>query len=378
MPFKRNGVWYSDIRPRIAGVPTGERIRKRLPNVKYLWEAERAERKMAAELLYDETELTPVPIFEDFVHDTYLPWARENKRSPYHDEFRAEVLCASPQFKGKRMDEISIIQFENFKKERKASRTRHQRPRAPSTINAELNIARSIFRRALVEGVITKNPAQEVKYLDTPPSRARRLARAEERRMFKELRREAGYIEPISTIALNTGMRCGEISRIEVEDINFARDLLFVRDPKWKKDKRQTEGIPINQSVRSLLWRLCQEKKKGRLFQNERGGLLTQPAISSMFRRVCRNAGVKGFRFHDLRHEFGSRLGDSGYGPYDIARLMGHADVKMSLIYVHPQESSLKKAVSAVDSRSFGHNKDTEGGKRATTAAPKRLKQQAL
>lgn len=387
MPFKRKGVWYTDIRPRGAdGKPLLDasgrpvRIRKRIPHVKYKPEAEKAERKMADRLLHGEPEggeqgeSKRVPFFEDFVHEKYLPWARENKRDYAHDEFRAEVLCQSPQFKGRRLDEFSVIQFENFKRERKGTQTRYKRARSLATINAELVVAKSIFRRAVVERVIQHNPTKDLKLFDIAPFRTRRLEPAEERRLFLALPQFPSYIEAVSIIALNTGMRAGEIARLAVEDIDFVRNRLFVRDAKWKGDKRQSEGLPLNATVRALLWKLCRGKRSGRLFHNQRGGALSRDNISSLFRTVCKKAKVTGFRFHDLRHEFGSRLGDRNVSPYTIARLMGHADVKMSLHYVHPPENTLTGAVAEVDSRSFGHNTDTRRGARPRSAAPKELK----
>jgi integrase/recombinase XerC len=56
-------------------------------------------------------------------------------------------------------------------------------------------------------------------------------------------------------------------------------------------------------------------------------------------------------RFHDLRHTFGTRLGEAGRSPYEIARLMGHANIQTSMIYVHPEPESLRKAVEAASAR---------------------------
>ena len=62
------------------------------------------------------------------------------------------------------------------------------------------------------------------------------------------------------------------------------------------------------------------------------------------FRQACGRAGITGFRFHDLRHEYGSRLGDADVNLKKIARLMGHSDTKMTEHYVHPDEDSLLTA----------------------------------
>ena len=62
------------------------------------------------------------------------------------------------------------------------------------------------------------------------------------------------------------------------------------------------------------------------------------------FRQDCQRARISGFRFHDLRHEYGSRLGDADVNLKKIARLMGHSNTKMTERYVHPDEDSLLAA----------------------------------
>lgn len=59
------------------------------------------------------------------------------------------------------------------------------------------------------------------------------------------------------------------------------------------------------------------------------------------------------------RHTFGTRLGEAGVSPYVIARLMGHASVRTSMIYVHPEPESLRKAVEAAAAGLVGHPADT-------------------
>lgn len=97
-------VFYTDIRPRRNGVPTGERIRRLIPKVKNMTEAREAERKIAATILYGKEEETP--LLADFLEDVYLSWARLNKAKPYLDERAVRFFCASESLKGRRLDEV--------------------------------------------------------------------------------------------------------------------------------------------------------------------------------------------------------------------------------------------------------------------------------
>lgn len=69
--------------------------------------------------------------------------------------------------------------------------------------------------------------------------------------------------------------------------------------------------------------------------------------IKTAFKNACTDAGITDLRWHDLRHTFGARLGAAGYNAYEIAELMGHADIKTSARYVHPVDERKQAAVEA-------------------------------
>jgi integrase len=59
---------------------------------------------------------------------------------------------------------------------------------------------------------------------------------------------------------------------------------------------------------------------------------------------ACRRAGIKGLRFHDLRHTTATRMLENGASIVDVSKILGHSDLKTTMRYAHPDES-LKKAV---------------------------------
>ena len=87
------------------------------------------------------------------------------------------------------------------------------------------------------------------------------------------------------------------------------------------------------------------------------------PTVDHFFRKACARAGVTEFRFHDLRHEYGSRLGDADVNLKKIARLMGHSNTKQTERYVHPTDDGLLAATEVATQP------------RRTTIVPVRLRQ---
>ena len=56
--------------------------------------------------------------------------------------------------------------------------------------------------------------------------------------------------------------------------------------------------------------------------------------IKKAFISACEDAGIEGLVWRDLRATYGTRLGEAGFNPYDIAKLMGHANISTSQRYV--------------------------------------------
>ena len=136
------------------------------------------------------------------------------------------------------------------------------------------------------------------------------------------------------------------------DSVDFGRGLIFVSNPKWKNDPRRTLGVPMSAEVREIFLRLGRELKSQNLFVHHVTG--RQPSRGSFYnwlRAACESVGVFGIHPHSLRHTFGTRLGEADVNVKKIQRLMGHADIKMTLRYVHPGDEGLRAAVELVGRR---------------------------
>lgn len=145
--------------------------------------------------------------------------------------------------------------------------------------------------------------------------------------------------------------------------MDFGRNRLFVVNPKWKRDRRKAEGVPMSREAGELVRRLYESARGSHLFTDEQGLKLKRAAVGDFFRKACERAGVEGFRFHDLRHEYGSRLGDADVNLKKIARLMGHSNTKQTERYVHPTDDGLLAATERA----------AQGGR--ATIVPQRLRE---
>ncbi len=78
-----------------------------------------------------------------------------------------------------------------------------------------------------------------------------------------------------------------------------------------------------------------------------------------------RKAGIKDFRFHDLRHTFATRLAQAGVDLYKISKLLGHKDIKMTQRYAHHCPDSLRDGVEILE---VDYNLTTIGKKEGLNA----------
>ena len=133
----------------------------------------------------------------------------------------------------------------------------------------------------------------------------------------------------------------------------------------WAGRVLQRHARPVRLPPLKLLAELC-ARTEGLLFAGDDGGAFPLSTSSSLFRRRAAACGLKRMRFHDLRHTFGTRLGEAGASPYAVARLMGHASVETSMIYVHTEAESLRAAAEMAAARRVGHPAGTRRvGRRA-------------
>jgi len=120
-----------------------------------------------------------VPLFEEFVNDTYLPWAKTNRRSWKSDELRCKALVK--HFGAKRLDEITPEMIEAFKTIRRDSIARRGNRLTQASVNRELEVLSKIYSKALDFDKAERNPCRRLSaspcgrlVAGTSPTRRRR------------------------------------------------------------------------------------------------------------------------------------------------------------------------------------------------------------
>jgi integrase len=162
-------------------------------------------------------------------------------------------------------------------------------------------------------------------------------------RLMAECVGPRAHLRPILILALNTGMRRGEILTLRWSQVDFARGLIHLVRTKSGKNRL----VPINTVVREELLKIRSHSSSEWLFP----GSGTNKGITDVkkaFAGVCRDAGIVDLHFHDLRHTAAIRMAETGAEPTTIKDILGHSDLRMTDRYTHAVEARKRAALERI------------------------------
>lgn len=213
-----------------------------------------------------------------------------------------------------------------------------------ATVNRDLSTLRRILNLARQWKYETQQP--KVTILSGEESQERVITYEEE---VAYLAAAPQPLKDFATIAIDTGMRPdSELSILHWEHVHLdpAGDAVYgyIHVPRGKT-KNSKRNIPISERVRIILERRLKERKPKHAYVFCRKDRTPVPysTIDSQHDRVLEDLPFK-FRIYDLRHTFGTHLGESGADVFTIQRLMGHSNITVSQRYVHPTPEGIQHA----------------------------------
>lgn len=337
--YQINGHWYIDV------TINKRRIRKAIKEARTRRQAEQAERILRDEIFESRFGVGGQKFFADFVENSYKPYAKAHKKG-----YDVEVSSLKPlieTFGNKRLYEITPEQIETFKRKRATEKTSRGTIRAKSTVNREIAVLSAVFGLAKNYGEIKENPVSRVKYYGNLKSRDRVLSDDEEKLLFESIKGDEKLSRQVK-ILLYTGLRRGELFKIEWRDVDLSEGFINLRAEITKANRART--IPMLSNVQEIFEALRREagdvETKEKVFA---GADNQNQTLSSKFREVCDELGFNDVALHTLRHTFSTRADKYKVGAFAQKELLGHSKLTMTDKYTHPSKETLKASLGGFE-----------------------------
>ena len=209
-----------------------------------------------------------------------------------------------------------------------------------NTVRLELALLSHLYNTAIREwGIgLAINPATNVKKPSAGKGRNRRLENNEEQRLIAACEKHTNpLLAWIVELALYTAMRKSEILNLTRKNLNMRKRTVTLFDTK--NDYMRT--VPMTNKAHKTFEKVLdypfRPKETELLFFGELGrdGTRRPYEISKMWLKALNKANIKGFKFHDLRHEATSRLVEAGLSDQEVSSITGHNSMQMLRRYTH-------------------------------------------
>lgn len=328
--YRRGKYWWMSYQSEATG---GRQIYKPLKTINKR-EAERRYRSLCTEIERGTFKLSaPRRMQFDKLCKMFLEKHAAFKRSGWRDEMtiRRHLL---PWFKDLRLSAIDQKMITDYKAQR-ANAVK------PATVNRELALLKTLFSKAIAWGMADRNPVKQVELFDEDNQIERVLTEDEEARLLDDCVGRFAYLRSFIILALNTGMRRGELLTLKWGNVNLPFGQIVVEATNAKAKRRRM--IPINSKVREIVENLRSNTSSQYVLSKSTGKPYSKWTVDKHFRDLCNRVGTTGLRIHDLRHTFASRLSAKGVDIVTIKDLLGHHSITMTMRYAH--SNSHKQAV---------------------------------
>ena len=232
------------------------------------------------------------------------------------------------------------------------------------TICDVLCVFRSAIKFAAKNNDIKTNDLFDVSIPTIKQKRVDTLGDAEYEVMTRSIYADPDLNGAAYLLALNLGLRLGEVCGLKWSDINFHERVLYINRTvirlksgnrtklmvQTPKTNSAVRVIPVPAEILAFLLRLKNTRSQDAyVLTGSKTTPLEPRTLEARFKRFLNDHALRSIHFHTLRHTFATRCVEHGIDAKTISEILGHANVKTTLqLYVHPSMSYKREAVESV------------------------------
>lgn len=232
---------------------------------------------------------------------------------------------------------VDRLQYQNFINE-------YGNTHAKATVTKLNSLIRACVKDAMYDGFIKKDFTHGIS-LTFDETRTRQIEYLSVSEMYTLFNYISTTLNPNFTskymiiLAINTGMRLGEIQGLMWKNINFESNIINI-DHSWNYEENRAQTtkansdriVHINQNTINLLLNLKEHSSSDFVFMNQYNTIPSSSAVNKTLRESLKKCDIekRGFHFHSLRHTHVAYLLSEGVDLYVISKRLGHSDVTMT------------------------------------------------
>jgi len=218
-----------------------------------------------------------------------------------------------------------------------------ERKRSGSTLNVYLSAI-----KFLMNDVLRRNINLNFRYSKRPKKLPVYLNREELKRLFDAIKNPKDKL--MIQLMYAAGLRVSELLNLRVKDFEIDMGFGWIRKGKGNKDR---PFIIANRLKEELLYYIKENNLMHDDFLFSRNGILPlhPRTVQEILKKAAKEAGImKKVHPHMLRHSFGTHLVEEENDLTDVQKLMGHNDIKTTMVYVHTASPKIISIKSPFDS----------------------------
>lgn len=306
-----------------------------------VWEKVKAFDRAAAEAeaKQEAIEATTFASLADAWWDEIEPTLEYNSTKNY----RPALSRAKAEFGDFQVSEISPQMIDAYIR-------RFSVTRARKTVSTQLQIIRQIFRFAVVQGVLSYNPAEVLRVPKGLKTSCRMPPDDSQVELIKTRAQDAPF-GLFAALIYYTGCRRGEALALTGADIDrkakrisITKSVYYVGNHAQIKPPKSEKGIREVPLLAPLDELLPKKLPKGYIFAEPNGEPLTNDHYNNAYKRYQQETGVT-VTAHQIRHGYATALYECGVDFKTMQALLGHAQLSTTMdIYTHVRQNSIKAA----------------------------------
>lgn len=373
-PIKKDkkGLYY--FRANLGYDNQGKKIQKYKSGFRTIKEARESYSKLLLEKPENLSDTKEKMLFKDYVEEIFLPWYKTQVKIRTYENRLNSIKKHFSYFYKLPTNKIEPIHVQNWQ-------SKLFKTLSASYIRNVQGIFSIAMDRAVVLGLADKNPSKIVGNVKKQKAKIDFWTKEEFEKVISCMYK-GDYYQHFLYVSLwflfMTGMRIGEATAIQWEDIDFETGVLKIDKTLYYKSlnhyefvepktKASTRFIVLDVDTLMILneWKTVQETVVKTGFVMSYNGAPTQKhTLSYAITRFSKLAGVHRIKIHALRHSHASLLIQMGENPLIIKERLGHEDIETTLgtyghLYPHSNFEVASKLKGVINAKHSITNLDT-------------------